>query len=446
MSIYQEIVSLTRHVPSGMWVTLMITNVTVTILTWGRARRRIRRAGERAVHPERFPESSWKRDTALTVASLVPAALFWGMVLAGSFRGLVAFGRNVLDWNGGAEYLVPGTLDGISVTFAFLAFRAIHKQKDPTRCYRVVWAASLSSATVNFAYEYSATGHNVIAGGYLGLLSVFGMVIFHEFLSQFEEGAEYVRRAKRPAYGLRWLTWPSSTFCAFIAWENFPPVEGTPATVLNGLANLERVRRIKRAAADAQVAERHVRDLAAAQRKAELAAPGHVVVVPPLEPDDVVVPAMMPTQVRRSATVPASAPASVSVTARAARVSNDRTQESTSVDVRVPATAGTVMDWVQTWMRMCADGDACGPAQRRRTRPDHLQPQRQAVAQYPQRRPVRRPGPPGGGAWGGVAERLRRQGRRADQRARFSGRRGIAATRSVGREISCPTLRLGLAA
>lgn len=42
--------------------------------------------------------------------------------LAGSFHSLVAFGRNVLDWNGGAECLVPGTLDGVSVTFAFLAW------------------------------------------------------------------------------------------------------------------------------------------------------------------------------------------------------------------------------------------------------------------------------------------------------------------------------------
>jgi hypothetical protein len=109
------------------------------------------------------PTATGKKDMVLTVASLVPAALFWGMVLAGSFQGLVAFGRNVLRWNGGAEYLVPGTLDGVSVTFAFLAFRAIHKHRDPARSQRVVWAASLSSATVNFAYEYGFT-HNVIAG------------------------------------------------------------------------------------------------------------------------------------------------------------------------------------------------------------------------------------------------------------------------------------------
>jgi hypothetical protein len=142
------------------------------------------------------------------------------MVLAGSFQGLIAFGRNVLRWNDGAEYLVPGTLDGVSVTFAFLAFRAIHKHRDPARSQRMVWAASPSSATVNLAYEYGFT-HNVIVGYYLAALSVFGIVIFHEFLAQFEEGAEYVRRNKRPPRGLRWFTSPYSTFCGAVAWENF---------------------------------------------------------------------------------------------------------------------------------------------------------------------------------------------------------------------------------
>jgi hypothetical protein len=37
------------------------------------------------------------KDSALTVASLVPAALFWVMVLAGSFHGLIAFGTSPAD-------------------------------------------------------------------------------------------------------------------------------------------------------------------------------------------------------------------------------------------------------------------------------------------------------------------------------------------------------------
>jgi Protein of unknown function (DUF2637) len=372
MSAYQQVVSLANDVPSGVWVAVVIANIGLTMLTWGIAKRRLRRAGERAVHPERFTDGSRKKDTALTIASLVPAALFWGMVLAGSFRGLVAFGRNVLDWNGGAAYLVPGTLDGISVTFAFLAFRAVHKQKDPTRCYRVVWVAALSSAVVNFAYEYGATHHNLIAGGYLGLLSMFGMVIFHEFLSQFEEGSEYVRRSKRPSYGLRWLTWPSSTFCAFIAWENYPPVEGTLPTVLHGLDNLERVRAIKRHAAAGQVAERHADDLAAARRKVELAAvtagqfdpngAAETADLPdapdvPDTPDGVDAPDVHDTPDDFDAPdVPMRRR-----TGRHSGPSDERTDDLTSIEARVPTTATTVSDWVLTWTRICANGDDLGP-------------------------------------------------------------------------------------
>jgi len=33
-----------------------------------------------------------------------------------------------------------------------------------------VWGAAVASATVNFAYEYTNSGHNIIAGGYLALL------------------------------------------------------------------------------------------------------------------------------------------------------------------------------------------------------------------------------------------------------------------------------------
>jgi hypothetical protein len=48
-----------------------------------------------------------------------------------------------LCWVGaGWEYLVPGTLDGVSVTFAFLAFRAVRMKKAPDRCYRVVWGVT----------------------------------------------------------------------------------------------------------------------------------------------------------------------------------------------------------------------------------------------------------------------------------------------------------------
>jgi Protein of unknown function (DUF2637) len=347
--------------PSGLWVALAVANVVVTIAMWSTARRRMRRAGQRTADPDLVTGRARAKDTALTVASMIPAGLFWAMVLAGSLHGLVAFGRDSLGWRDGWEYLVPGTLDGVSVTFAFLAFRAVRKQKAPDRCYRVVWGAAIASATVNFAYEYTHSGHNLIAGGYLALLSLFGMVMFHEFLDQFEEGTAHIKRAN-PKFGLRWITWPTNTFCAAVAWRNHPPAEDTPATTLQAVANLDRVRTLKCGALEAATMARHERALAKARRHAELTA---VTAGRPM-PDG---PATLPTAVNGHSCgpppspppLPAPSTATASVTDEPLTASGTR-EDRTGADVKVPATATTLTQWATTWARMCDDGDlARGP-------------------------------------------------------------------------------------
>ncbi|XVU24293.1 DUF2637 domain-containing protein [Actinoplanes sp. CA-054009] len=373
MSTWGRIAEFVGRVPAGVWMLLAVVNLIVTGLTWSVARRRMRRAGERAADPQLVAAgAARKRDTALTVASLIPAALFWAMVLAGSFRGLVSFGRDVLGWHDGWEYLVPGTLDGVSVTFAFLAFRAVRMKKAPDRCYRVVWGAAIASATVNFAYEYTHSGHNIIAGGYVALLSLFGMVMLHEFLDQFEEGAAYVKRLN-PKFGLRWITWPSNTFCATVAWHNYPPAEGTPATILNAVANLDRVRAVKQAARDAKIVARHQQALAAARRQEELQAAKADVepaareiatgqnganslaaVEPqpsvPAEPVDTVPGEQAPAPTTKT---PSTAPVSPAPPKAAKDDDEGRT-----TGMRLPATAATAMEWVNLWVRMCADGES----------------------------------------------------------------------------------------
>jgi hypothetical protein len=353
------------RVPAGVWVLLAVVNLVATVLTWSVARRRMRRAGERAADPQLVAAGAGrKRDTPLTVASLIPAGLFWAMVLAGSLHGLVSFGRSVLGWHAGWEYLVPGTLDGVSVTFAFLAFRAVRMKKAPDRCYRVVWGAAVASATVNFAYEYSHSGHNIIAGGYLALLSLFGMVMLHEFLDQFEEGAAYVKRGS-PKFGLRWITWPTNSFCAAVAWRNYPPAEGTEATILNAVANLDRVRAVKRAARDAKIVARHQQALAAARRKEELQAAlagGGVA-----EGKDAAGTAGVPGSMSHVAAMPVEtvqevlAPAAVTPPSSLERPLPPQPDRGEGDDarvtgVRVPATAGTLMEWANLWIRMCSDG------------------------------------------------------------------------------------------
>jgi hypothetical protein len=364
MNIWDSFVACVGRVPSSVWVLLGLVSLLITVLTWSMARRWMRRAGERAADPRSVPGGlARRRDTGLTVAAMIPAALFWAMVLAGSLHGLVAFGRNVLGWRDGWEYLVPGTLDGVSVTFAFLAFRAVRMKKAPDRCYRVVWGAAIASATVNFAYEYTHSGHNIVAGGYLALLSLFGMVMLHEFLDQFEEGAAYVKRSN-PKFGLRWITWPTNTFCAAVAWRNYPPVEGTSATILNAVANLDRVRKLKQDARDAKIVACHQQALAAALRKEELqaATAGGIA-----EGQNLVSKVGIPGSLSNVAAVPVERPQEVHAPAAAIRSvppvppspptpDGEEGDDVRVTGMRVPATAGTLVEWANLWVRMCSDG------------------------------------------------------------------------------------------
>jgi hypothetical protein len=68
MNTWHTIVSFITQLPPAVWVALIIANIGLTITTWGVARRRVRRAGERAAHPDRFADSNRKMDMALTVA------------------------------------------------------------------------------------------------------------------------------------------------------------------------------------------------------------------------------------------------------------------------------------------------------------------------------------------------------------------------------------------
>jgi hypothetical protein len=270
----------------------------------------------------------------------------------------------VLGWHAGWEYLVPGTLDGVSVTFAFLAFRAVRMKKAPDRCYRVVWGAAIASATVNFAYEYTHSDHNIIAGGYLALLSLFGMVMLHEFLDQFEEGTAYVKRSN-PKLGLRWITWPTNTFCAAVAWRNYPPAEGTSATILNAVANLDRVRAVKQAGRDAKIVARHQQALAAARRKEELQAAlagrgiaeGKGATVTVGVPGSMSTVAAMPVETVHEVLAPAAAiPPAPPTRPSPPQPDREEGDDARATGTRVPATAGTLMEWANLWIRMCSDG------------------------------------------------------------------------------------------
>jgi hypothetical protein len=226
-------------VPTYLWVIAVAALAVATVVCVPALRTLSFKAGAR--HGKTQLSDEDRRDRRLLIAAMIPASLFWIAVLIGSGRGLIAFGRDNLHWHDGWEYLVPFTLDGVAIAFALLAFRAVRKEMNPDRAVRIAAAAMIASAGINFLHE---VGGSKLGAGYLAILSLLGMLIFDELLAQFEEGAEHIKRSN-PKFGLRWLTWPTNTVCAWVAWRNYPPAEGTRATVANAVANLDDVRQLK---------------------------------------------------------------------------------------------------------------------------------------------------------------------------------------------------------
>ena len=239
-------------IPGWVWAVALttLTVLTVVLLPWARAQ--AFKAGRRTAGHDKADA----KGTALFIAAMLPAAFFWLAVLAGSFRGLAGFGKDTLGWTDGWQFLVPLTLDGVAISFAFLAFRAVRAERSPQRAIRIVMGAAAASALINYGHEV-AHGGSRLGGAYLGLLSVLGMLIFHEFLDQFTEGAAYVQRVN-PSFGMRWITWPSNTVCAWVAWRNYPPKplpsDASDAqrmwwgSINHAVAHLASVRRAKRIA------------------------------------------------------------------------------------------------------------------------------------------------------------------------------------------------------
>jgi hypothetical protein len=75
VDVWDQVLEFLGRVPPAVWVAAMVANLILTVATWSVARRRVRRAGERLTNPE-LVAGRRRRDTALTVAALVPAALF----------------------------------------------------------------------------------------------------------------------------------------------------------------------------------------------------------------------------------------------------------------------------------------------------------------------------------------------------------------------------------
>jgi len=199
--------------------------------------------GKRAAKNEDAGVKDAKALRRLFTAALIPSLGVIASVMAISFVGLASFARDDMGWHSWIRFIVPVSLDGISITFGFWAFVAVKRGRDPRRSEKIVYIGALISAWINFNHgRQEWTG---VAGIYLGFLSLASAWMFHELLAQFSDGHENLPKVRRngiPVFGERWLWAMPSTFSARRAWIVYPPAADVEPTVSNALSHLQAMR------------------------------------------------------------------------------------------------------------------------------------------------------------------------------------------------------------
>jgi hypothetical protein len=127
------------------------------------------------------------------------------------------------------------------------------------------------------------------------------------------------------------------------------------------LANLERVRQLKRTITEAQIVERHERATAQARRCAELAPvnadPSPVTAPEVASPE--AAPASLPEPTQATDDSGTEVRRSVGIDTRPRRpvAAGPGEPSDDAATVKIPTQAATVAQWVNLWVRMYADGD-----------------------------------------------------------------------------------------
>lgn len=205
----------------------------------------------------RRPRAEVSKATIKTRVLLVGALAFSSVVIAafiiGTYEGSAAFARDQLGWGDWRQIIPWATLDAAGVAFALFAIRAVALEKSPIPAYRM--AAICAGFSASMQLIQGGEQHRWQAGLFLAFLAAVGGLILHTVIEQLDsgDGTEAWRRGKNPKFGVRWLTWPTNTFCAAIAWRNYPPTAEAPTegdaprqpTVLDAIDNLGRVRTMK---------------------------------------------------------------------------------------------------------------------------------------------------------------------------------------------------------
>ncbi|MEV0649877.1 DUF2637 domain-containing protein [Phytomonospora sp. NPDC050363] len=219
----------------------------------------------------------------------------WGAVLVASLSGLVGFGEDTLGWKNGMAYVVPATLDGVSVVSALLSFVAVRRRRDPSKFLKYTWGIALLSAFINGVHMFGETG-SLVAGLYLAGLSILAVALIHSFLDLFTQGVEYIEDKRRtPKFGQRWIWALPSTLMALRNWHINPPVPGryeaNPRDALTWYAHCKAIK----------ARAKHISDLTKATRakvlqdaKAELATPPPPAITAPEAPVPAAIPHTLP--------------------------------------------------------------------------------------------------------------------------------------------------------
>jgi hypothetical protein len=193
------------------------------------------------IYRRRDSDTRSRQQTVLLICGLVFSAVVLAAFAIGTFEGGTAFAADRLGWKDWRKVIPWASLDAASVGFSLFAIRAVMLSRSPRPARRVVYLTASFSAGVQLTQGGSQ--HHWQAGAFLAFLALIGYKVLDTVVEQLRDAEEdETAYLKSPKFGLRWLTYPTNTLCAWLAWQNFPPSEGTKPTILNAADNLSRVR------------------------------------------------------------------------------------------------------------------------------------------------------------------------------------------------------------
>ncbi|MER5882936.1 DUF2637 domain-containing protein [Streptomyces sp. NPDC001941] len=206
-------ISLDWLLPGGVMLLGVLTAVAVLA--------RGKRAGDKAATEdswERSEERRRRKEAVYGTASYVLLFCCAAVAAALSFHGLVGFGQQNLNLDGGWEYLVPFGLDGAAMFCSVLAVREASHGDAALGSRLLVWTFAGAAAWFNWVHAPRGLGHAGAPHFFAGM-SLSAAVLFDRALKQTRRAAlreqGLVPRPLPQIRIVRWLRAPRETFGAW---------------------------------------------------------------------------------------------------------------------------------------------------------------------------------------------------------------------------------------